>query len=584
MNRQSDQRYEELLAKLRSNSTEERQVAADQLSIDPDVDVLLRSMAYVLDSADELIDRGSSALRQAVGKHLFPSEFVPRGSMTILNLSSQVDKFTKLERGEEVLLQRPNKGTQRFRVLSDLAVMPLALQHAGADYNAARDETTLTLSLRSAQAFPITSLKTLPFLIHGDHFGAQIIYEAIRRFVSKIEVQLDGASMYADQSQLRNLFEGNEFTSQLTRNQGSLPFDLLEFFLGFPGVMRNFEVKLQQIQDQMEEERNVGTLEAAESAEKLDLVLTLTGNVFENVEVNPSYFLLNPIIVENMYEKGSLPVSYRGMRSALDFNINLAESNSEIPVDVLEVGTTLAGSTSEVVLTPDFSTKSTDFEIIGRFQVVKKGPTTETLDKGTIRASVSVDNNHFDKLTNPIHARLLCSNGSAVENLPAGQIFRGRNSDLGRFEMTSVAKTTRYQDVPLNELHLLNGLLDAYACEINLFSDTARLKTLWRFYGERTGASAGVLRRFELGIVETQLNVTSVIYRLGNLPCYDVRVRLDDDEFDSPQEIFAYSAVLQMLVTRLGPINCTSRFTVEKIKSAEVLKWPILIASERLSP
>ena len=48
--------------------------------------------------------------------------------------------------------------------------------------------------------------------------------------------------MYADQSQLRNLFEGNEFTSQLTRNQGSLPFDLLEFFLGFPGVMRNFEV------------------------------------------------------------------------------------------------------------------------------------------------------------------------------------------------------------------------------------------------------------------------------------------------------------------------------------------------------
>ena len=64
MNRQSDQRYEELLAKLRSNSTEERQVAADQLSIDPDVDVLLRSMAYVLDSADELIDRGSSALRQ----------------------------------------------------------------------------------------------------------------------------------------------------------------------------------------------------------------------------------------------------------------------------------------------------------------------------------------------------------------------------------------------------------------------------------------------------------------------------------------------------------------------------------------
>jgi hypothetical protein len=235
-------------------------------------------------------------------------------------------------------------------------------------------------------------------------------------------------------------------------------------------------------------------------------------------------------------------------------------------------------------LTPDFSTKTADSEIIGRFQVVKKGPTTETLDKGTIRTSVSVDINHLDKLTNPIYARLLCSNGSTVENLPAGQIFRGLNSDLGRFEMTSIAKTTRYQDVPLNEMDLLNGLLDAYACEISLFSDTARLKKLWRFYGERTGASGGVLRSFELGIVETQLNVTSIIHHRGNLPCYDVRIRVDDDEFDSGEELFGYLDVLQMLVVRLCPINCTSRFTVEKIKSAEVLKWPILIASERLSP
>jgi type VI protein secretion system component VasA len=584
MTSHSDQGYEELLTKLRSNSTEERQVAADQLSVDPDVDVLLRSMAYVLDSADELIDRGSSALRQAVGKHLFPSEFVPRGSMTILNLNSQVDKFTKIERGEEVLLQRPNKGTQRFRVLSETSVTPLNLQRTGSKYNAARDETTLTFALRSAQPFAASSLKTLPFLIQGDRHGAQIIYQSFRRSVSKIEVRLDGSPFFVDQSQLRNLFEGNEFASQLTRNQGALPFDLLEFFLTFPGVLRNFEIKLDQVHDQIEARGDSALFEEMESIEELDLVITFEGNLLEDIPLDPSYFLLNPIIVENMYEKRSLPVAYRGARSTLDFNINLAESNSEIPVDVLEVGTTLAGSTSEVVLTPDFSTKSADFEIIGRFQVVKKGPTTETLDKGTIRTSVSVDNNHLDKLTNPIQARLLCSNGSAVENLPAGQIFRGLNSDLGRFEMTSVAKTTRYQDVPLNEMDLLNGLLDAYACEINLFSDTARLKKLWRFYGERTGAAAGVLRRFELGIVEAQLNVTSVIYRLGNLPCYDIRVRLDDDEFDSPEEIFAYADILQMLATRLCPINCTSRFTVEKIKSAEVLKWPILIASERLSP
>ena len=348
--------------------------------------------------------------------------------------------------------------------------------------------------------------------------------------------------------------------------------------------MKNFEVKLQQVHDQIEEGGDPGTQEMAESVRELDLALTLTGNVFENVEVNPSYFLLNPIIVENMYEKRSLPVAYKGTRNTLDFNINLSESNSEIPVDVLEVDTTLAGFTSKAVLTSEFSTKSAGSQIIGRFQVVKKGPTTETLDKKTIKTSVAVDINYLDQVTNPIHARLLCSNGPIVENLPAGLIFRGLNPDLGRFEMTSVSKTTRYQEVPLNETNLLNGLLDAYASEISLFSDTTRLKNLWRFYAERTGASGGLLRRFELGIVETRLNVTSIIYRLGNFPCYDVRVRVDDDEFESAEEIFVYADVLQMLVTRLCPINCTSRFIVEKIKSEEVLKWPILIASERLSP
>ena len=96
MTSQYDQRYEELLAGLRSASSEERQMASDQLRIDPDVDVLLKSMAYILDSADQLIDRGSSALRQAVGKHLFPSEFIPRGAMTILRMSSEV-QTSKLE-------------------------------------------------------------------------------------------------------------------------------------------------------------------------------------------------------------------------------------------------------------------------------------------------------------------------------------------------------------------------------------------------------------------------------------------------------------------------------------------------------
>ena len=93
-----------------------------------------------------------------------------------------------------------------------------------------------------------------------------------------------------------------------------------------------------------------------EAIQELDLVIKFAGNPLEDIPLDPSYFLLNPIFVENMYEKRSLPVAYRGARSTLDLNINLAESDSEIPVDVIELVTTLTGSTGDAVLTPNFST------------------------------------------------------------------------------------------------------------------------------------------------------------------------------------------------------------------------------------
>ncbi|MBP82004.1 MAG: hypothetical protein CL395_08525, partial [Acidiferrobacteraceae bacterium] len=233
---QPDRHYEELLNALRSTSGEERQGALDHLAGDPDVDVLLRSMAFVLDSADELIERGASALRQAVGKHLFPSEFVPRGAMSILRPTSQVDKFAFLERGEEVLLQRPNKGTQRFRVLARSQISPLNIGSAGSTYNPARDETTLNLAIRSPEPFPVAMIQSLPFLLQGDLAGAQIIYRALRTALSRIEIRIDDEPFFADQSQVRNLFEGNQFVGQVTRNEGQLPFDLIEFFLGFSSL------------------------------------------------------------------------------------------------------------------------------------------------------------------------------------------------------------------------------------------------------------------------------------------------------------------------------------------------------------
>ncbi len=581
---QPDRHYEELLNALRSTSGEERQGALDHLAGDPDVDVLLRSMAFVLDSADELIERGASALRQAVGKHLFPSEFVPRGAMSILRPTSQVDKFAFLERGEEVLLQRPNKGTQRFRVLSRSQISPLNIGSAGSTYNPARDETTLNLAIRSPEPFPVAMIQSLPFLLQGDLAGAQIIYRALRTALSRIEVRIDDEPFFADQSQVRNLFEGNQFVGQVTRNEGQLPFDLIEFFLGFSSLLRNFEIKLGQVHDQILEGQSKGRYEGLDSATQIDISLTLTGDALQGVEVTPSYFLLNPIVVENMYEKRSLPVAYQGARDTLEFNINLAESNSEVPVDVLELTTTSSDSPTEVVLTPDFSSASNRSEVVGKFQVIKKAAATSSADSKTVQTSISLDPAHIGKLTGPVHATMLCTNGSAVENLPSGSIYRGLNGDLGRFELTNVVRTTRYHDASISEQKLLNGLLDAYACDINVFADTARLKSLWQFYAERVNASGADLRKFDFGIVKTTLKVTSTIYRLGNLPCYEICIGVDDDQFDTPDELFSYVDILQMVVIRLCPINCTSRFKVEKTRSGEILEWPILIASERLSP
>ncbi len=106
--------------------------SAQRRRTDGDSILIMRALAYVLEKTERIVEEGASALRSSVGTHLFPTEFVPKGSMLVLEQDSDIDRVCQLPPGTEFFLQRPNLGTQRFPQDSQYPAKPIQDQRCSA--------------------------------------------------------------------------------------------------------------------------------------------------------------------------------------------------------------------------------------------------------------------------------------------------------------------------------------------------------------------------------------------------------------------------------------------------------------------
>ena len=79
------ERFAELLDQVsQAHSASGQGAVRPETASDGDAILIMRALAYVLEKTERMVDEGASALRFSVGTDLFPTEFVPKGSMVVL--------------------------------------------------------------------------------------------------------------------------------------------------------------------------------------------------------------------------------------------------------------------------------------------------------------------------------------------------------------------------------------------------------------------------------------------------------------------------------------------------------------------
>ncbi|MBT7877806.1 MAG: hypothetical protein HN738_06970 [Gammaproteobacteria bacterium] len=577
-----EERFAELLDQVSQEHGPSGQGAVrPETSSDGDSILIMRALAYVLEKTERIVEEGASALRSSVGTHLFPTEFVPKGSMLVLEQDSDIDRVCQLPPGTEFFLQRPNLGTQRFRKIASTPLSPFRIRGVAHNFDDDRHTTDLTISIRSAVAADALEMGTLRFLLRGPRTTSQKLYRSFRGDIKRIVLQMGAKEFSVEPKKIRNIFEGNNFLQLAGRNQGDLAFDIVEYFLNFPEVLLNFELKLDDIRNQWVA-MGVDDDDVPGLTDSIEIRFEFEGDVFAGLELTDRNFVFNPILAENTYIKPS-SVTFRNPESeAMSFDIGMTESDSEFAIDVLHVFE--AGSDEDPA--PSFISATASERgvpnVRGRFQLLETG--RRSVEHSPLKVALADNARKLFSEPIPFMANLLCTNGEAVQGLETGAVFRTEHNELGVLVFRSVTPSTRYQTVDGDRHHLLNELLDVYGCDIDVFGDTARLKAIWMFFVNRMQLPTRETLKYSKGLLSSSLDVRQIIENRGSIPSYDIKIIIDDTVFSNGPELFVFADVIHMLMVRMCPINSVCNFEVESSSSGEVRAWPTVIASERLTP
>lgn len=543
---------------------------------------LLEGFAFLTARLREKIDDQLPEVTQQLLMLMWPNFLRPIPAMCIMEyvpIPGAIAELQKVPQGAEVL-SAPVDGTIcRFRLVSDLNVLPLKIDDVRHEHSQAASAITISLSTLTEE--PITAIGLRKLLIHytGSAYSAQSIGLWIHRYLSKISIGTGDRFEPFSPSDVRPAGFSHE-EAVLPYPQNAFPgYRLLQEFFTLPEKFAFFEVTLPSLSH------------IPQSAQRVDIVLEFERPLPPDVRVGRDSFRLHCAPAINLFDHDAEPILLDGKRN--EYAVVPAKRDaSEIDVFSIDEVTgwhpSLDGGPGASRRYDRFESFSHEVERAeGRSAIyfrekVRQHVAGTRLDR--LLSFVREDEAQVYRQNETISVRLSCSNGTAPSHLGLGDINKPTRNVPAFVRPTNITRPSM-PCYPMIDGTLQWQLISSLSLNYRSLQDPVALRNILMTFDfpARVDAQRERTARHRLEGIHS-IHSEPVDRLFQGLPVRGMRsvVRMRESRFASDGEMFLFSSVLAEFFALYATVNSFHEMVVQGIEKGEVYRWQARVGNQPL--
>lgn len=512
---------------------------------DPDVELLLKGLAYLTGLLDARLDAELPTLLRLLADAFFPDFLAPVPAATVV----QVNGPEAVTLGRGLVLASPpiEDTTCRFRTTSEIDVGSATVRRV--DWRPSRSGVQLSLHFEGAQPRPTDRWRfflghdlavgtTLYHALTGRTVAVELLDEAGQVLGALPEVRVRPAGLGPDDALLPVEDAPNRLS--LLKEYFALPQKLL--FVDLVGV-------------------EAGRRRLGATGPRFGLRLQINLEAAPDLHLSPAHFELGCAPAINVFEYSADPVRRRPLQSL----IPLRPTGELGHYDLYRVQAVRGYSSAGWVDYPLAS--QLDLERPGGFvrvAQVAEGPEGLALILG------DADPAHR-ALEETIHVDLLATNGRLAQLLRLGELslVEGESARLSARNLVPVSPPAR---APVGEARR-RALVDHLAMSRRSLFEVEALRDALSLYNFHRPVDAPATRESE-ALHEIRTAEWATHYQGDPVRGLKVELVVDDDAFNGEPELHLFASVLDEVLAHEAGINLVSRLTVESLRKKRRSTWP----------
>ena len=540
---------------------------------DPDVERLLEGVAFLTALMRQKLDDDFPEIIHELIRLIWPHYLRPIPSSTVVGFRPKptLKQSASVPAGTH-LNSVPVEGTScTFRTCCDVELHPIELMEAGLVEAAGKPPAIrLVFELRGLK-LEDWSPTTLRFFLAGDYREAADLYLLLRRYLRQVIITpLDGGHPI-------RLSPENIQPVGFSGDEGLIPYPTRSF----PGyrILQEYFVFPERFLflDLLGWNRWVGR----GGGNRFEVLFELDELPFNRPRIRKQHFVLSATPAVNIFPQDAEPI--RIDHKSTEYPVRSTGGSPEHyqVYSIQRVVGFVQGTAEQRTFVP-FDVFSPRGEGRPRYHLsVRQSPTKNVSE---VYLSVAYPPEMKLAASETLSLQLECTNGALAENLQAGDISVPTSDSPEFAEFLNIRAPSAAVLPPLGK-NLLWRLLSHLSLNYQSLGKAESLRAILELYVfEETRDRARVLANQKRisGIEDVSVSPTSKIVSGVMMRGQDILIRLREDHFAGPGDLFLFGSVLDSFLGSYASMNTYTQLTVEEVSRGDRYQWPARIGEHPL--